>query len=74
LLIYLDTIIYVDNKIVILPKWKKNAKEFSVGVNYHDVRGAQSSIPKPVIEVLGKPDTIKFVIKGKKVEIIPAKE
>ncbi|NAL78158.1 hypothetical protein [Nitrososphaera sp. AFS] len=43
-------------------KWKKDAKEFTVGVNYSDGRGYQSSIPIPVMERLGKTDTIKFVI------------
>lgn len=45
-----------------MPKWKKDAKEFTVGVNYSDGRGYQSSIPMPVIDKLGKPDKIKFVI------------
>jgi len=45
-----------------MPKWKKDAKEFTVGVNYSDGRGYQSSIPIPVMEKLGKTDTIKFVI------------
>jgi hypothetical protein len=43
-------------------KWKKDAKEFVVGVNYVESRGYASSIPRPVIEKLGKPDSIKFVI------------
>jgi hypothetical protein len=46
-----------------MPKWKKDAKEFTVGVNYSDGGGYQSSIPIPVIDKLGKPNTIKFVIK-----------
>jgi hypothetical protein len=45
-----------------MPKWKKDANEFVVGVNYSDGRGYQSSIPLPVIDKLGKPNTIKFVI------------
>ena len=45
-----------------MPKWKKDAKEFEVGVNYVEKRGYSSSIPKPVIEILGNPETIKFVI------------
>jgi hypothetical protein len=53
-----------------VPKWKKNATEFEVAVNYNERRGYQSSIPKPVVEALGKPTAIKFVIKGKRVEII----
>lgn len=43
-------------------KWKKDAKEFVVGLNYVEGRGYSSSIPKPVIERLGKSDTLKFVI------------
>lgn len=45
-----------------MPKWKKDAKEFEVGVNYVEGRGYSSSIPKPVIEILGNSKTIKFVI------------
>jgi hypothetical protein len=45
-----------------MPKWKKDATEFVVGVNYMKDRGYQSSIPKPIMEKLGKPNTLKFVI------------
>jgi len=44
-----------------MPKWKRDAKEFTVRVNYSDGRGYQSSIPIPVIEKLGNPDSIKYV-------------
>lgn len=57
-----------------MPKWKKGVKEFTVGVNYYDKRGYQSTIPKPIIDVLGNPEAIKFIIDGKKVEITTAKE
>ncbi len=52
-----------------MTKWKKDAKEFTVGVNFNKDRGYQSSIPKPIIDVLGEPDTITFVIDGKNVRI-----
>ena len=52
-----------------MPKWKKDAKEFTVSVNYNQARGYQSSIPKPVIEVLGTPRMITFVIDGANVSI-----
>ena len=45
-----------------MPKWKKDTKEFEVGVNYVATRGASSSIPKPIIEMLGNPQSIKFVL------------
>lgn len=57
-----------------MPKWKKDATEFKVGVNYVDRRGFSSSIPKPIMDALGTPDAIKFVVKGKKVEIEPAEK
>ena len=45
-----------------MPKWKKDTKEFKVGVNYVENRGYSSSIPKPIIEMLGNPQSIKFVL------------
>jgi len=56
-------------------KWKKDAKEFVVGLNYVEGRGYSSSIPKPVIERLGKSDTLKFVINddNNSVELISGK-
>ena len=45
-----------------MPKWKKDTKEFEVGVNYVENRGASSSIPKPIIEMLGNPKSIKFIV------------
>ena len=45
-----------------MPKWKKDAKEFVVGVNFVENRGYSSSIPKPVVEILGNPDSIKYVV------------
>jgi hypothetical protein len=52
-----------------VPRWKKGATEFTVGVNHNDVRGYQTSIPKPVAEVLGEPKAITFILKGAKVEV-----
>ena len=57
-----------------MPKWKKDATEFTVSVNHNEERGYQSSIPKPVMETLGNPDKITFVVKPKKkVEVVAAK-
>ena len=49
-----------------MTKWKKDAKEFTVSVNYHEHRGYQSTIPKPIIEILGEPDKIKFAVNNDK--------
>lgn len=45
-----------------MPKWKRDATEFTVGVNHHKVRGYQTSIPKPVMEKLNYPEKITFVV------------
>lgn len=52
-----------------MPKWKGDAKEFTVGVNFSEVRGYQATIPKPVMEKLGRPERLTFTTKGKRVEV-----
>lgn len=55
-----------------MPKWSKDAKEFEVNVHYSDDKGTQVRIPKPILELMGKPDKITFVILGKKIEVKPS--
>lgn len=57
-----------------MPKWKKDETEFPVNVSFHETRGYQAYIPKPIMDMLENPDVIKFIIKGKKVEVVPHKE
>lgn len=52
-----------------MPKWKKDETEFAVTVSWHKTRGYQAYIPSPIMEELGDPDMIKFVKKGKRVEV-----
>lgn len=52
-----------------MPKWKKGQTEFTVGVSYSEEKGVQTRIPKPVVEALGRPETITYSLKGKKVEV-----
>jgi hypothetical protein len=54
-----------------MPKWKKDATEFEVSVTHHEHRGYQAYPRKPIMEILGDPETIKFVLKGKKIELEP---
>jgi len=56
-----------------VPRWKKDATEFTVGVNHNKVRGYQASIPKPIMDKLHDPQKITFVIRGKKVEVEAAR-
>jgi hypothetical protein len=53
-----------------VPKWKKDAKEFKVSVNYNENRGFQSSIPKPIMDALGNPDNLKFIIKDNQIKLM----
>jgi hypothetical protein len=55
-----------------MPKWKKDAREFTVAVNFNPIRGFQTSIPRPVAEALGRPDSITYIVRGKRIEIKPA--
>jgi len=52
-----------------LPKWKKGQTEFLVSVTYHEHRGCQAYLPKPVMELLGNPSKIRFVVHNKKIEL-----
>lgn len=56
-----------------MPKWSKDATEFPVNVHYSDDKGTQVRIPKPLLEMLGNPEMIKFVIKGSKIHVEPHK-
>ena len=60
---------YKRYKITILPKWKKDATEFPVHVSFHEKRGYQAYLPRPIMEALGDPKFVKFVLKGKHVEV-----
>jgi hypothetical protein len=56
-----------------MPKWKKDQIEFPVTVSSHETRGFQAYIPKPLMEILGNPKSIKFVIHGKEIHVEPHK-
>ncbi len=56
-----------------MPKWKKDAKEFTVAVHHNEASGYYTTtIPKPVIDHLGKGkevDMITYKLRGARVEI-----
>lgn len=53
-----------------VPKWKKDATKFPVSLSYNSKRGTEAIIPKPVVETLGRPRKITFIVNGKKVSVI----
>lgn len=47
-----------------MPKWKKDAKEFEVAMNHNKKRDSFAvNLPKPVVEYLGRPNSVIFKIK-----------
>jgi hypothetical protein len=56
-----------------MPKWKRDATEFTVGVTFNEIRGYAATIPKPVMEHLARPERITFEIRKDKVEVRAAK-
>ena len=55
-------------------RWQKDAKEFTVSVTYHDTRGCQRYLPKPVMDRLGCPPRIMYRIVRGKIEVAAAKD
>jgi hypothetical protein len=59
-----------------LPKWKKDAKEFTVAVHHNKESGYYTtSIPKPIIEHLGKDSEVQritYSVKGRRIEVSAA--
>jgi hypothetical protein len=51
-----------------MPRWKKGEKEFRVSIIYHEHRGCQTYPPRLVVEVLGNPKTIRFIVNNKRRE------
>jgi hypothetical protein len=55
------------------PKWKKEAKEFTVAVHHNETSGYHTtSIPKPIIDYLGKGrkvEAVTYKIRGVRVEV-----
>ena len=55
-------------------KWKKDAKEFAVGVNYVEDRGYSIQFLNPSWMKLGNPDSLKFIIRDDKtIQLVPGK-
>ncbi len=54
---------------MLLTRWKKDETEFTVSLNLDESRGAICIVPKPIVEKLGNPDKIKFILSGKKIII-----
>jgi hypothetical protein len=53
-----------------LTRWKKDETEFSVNLSDDGSGSIICRVPKPILEMLGQPSGIKFVIQGKKITVV----
>lgn len=53
-----------------MTRWKKGEKEFGVSLNNDNAGSLFCRIPKPIVDLLGKPDGIKFLVEGKKITVV----
>lgn len=54
-----------------LTRWKEGEKKFEVKLT-NDFRGSiYCRVPKPIIEMLGNPEKIKFEVLRKTIRVIP---
>lgn len=52
-----------------MTRWKKDEKKFSVKLTDDSAGSSICRVPKPIVDRLGSPASIKFVISGKKIII-----
>ncbi len=52
-----------------MTRWKKDETEFTVSLFIDKARGSMCVIPKPIVEMLGEPDSVTFIIKNGKITI-----
>ncbi len=52
-----------------LTRWKKDETEFTVKLSFDGRNSISCRIPKPVLEMLGNPESITFRIKDSKITV-----
>ena len=53
----------------ILTRWKKGETEFHVALSFDGASSKRCRIPKPIIDMLGDPNTLKFVIRDNAITV-----
>lgn len=53
-----------------MTRWKKNEKEFDVRVTNDRSGSMICRVPKPILEMLGNPNGLKFEVHGNKIIVI----
>jgi len=57
-----------------MSRWKKGINEFEMNVNHNGLGSHLCRIPKPIMEMMDYPDTVKFVVKGSKIIFSPGEK
>ena len=52
-----------------VPRWNADSTEFTVSVNISGNRGYQSTVPMPIVEMLGMPTHITFRVRGDEIVV-----
>ena len=53
----------------VLTRWKKDETEFHVALSFDGTSSKRCRIPKPIIDMLGDPNTLKFVVRGNTITV-----
>ncbi|MHB8545746.1 MAG: hypothetical protein ACYDAJ_03165 [Nitrosotalea sp.] len=53
-----------------MARWKKDEKEFGVKLTFDGRNSMVCRIPKPILDLLGNPEGLKFSIKGKTIVVM----
>jgi hypothetical protein len=69
-----DRLISKLRRMVLLTRWKKDETEFSVKLTDDGKDSIICRVPKPILDRLESPSSIKFVIFGKKIIVEAGKK
>ena len=51
-------------------RWKKDERKFDMSLSKDGSGSIICRVPKPILEILGNPNSIKFEILGKKIVVL----
>ena len=50
-------------------RWKKGETEFRVGLFYDERRGCMLTMPKPLLDLMGRPGSVQFRAEGGRISV-----
>ena len=52
-----------------MTRWKSDATEFTVKLSFDGRNSTSCRIPKPILEILGNPESLTFRVKNNKITV-----